>query len=49
MTREGALPPRIDHHHYVSRVLEPIADAILPFVGRRFADVSGDDSQLRLF
>ncbi len=47
--KDGALPERIDHDHYVSRVLEPIADAILPFMGRRFADVSGDDAQLRLF
>jgi DNA polymerase II len=45
----GALPSRIDHNHYVSRVLEPIAEAILPFVGRRFAEISGDDPQLRLF
>jgi DNA polymerase-2 len=46
---DGALPERIDHNHYVSKVLEPIADAILPFVGRRFAEISGDDAQLRLF
>jgi len=49
LSPEGALPPRIDHSHYVSRVLEPIADAILPFAGRRFAEISGEDPQLRLF
>ena len=49
LSPEGALPERIDHTHYVTRVLEPIADAILPFVGRRFAEISGEDPQLRLF
>jgi hypothetical protein len=30
-------------------VIAPLADAILPFIGRRFADLSGGDPQLRLF
>jgi len=46
---EGKLPGGIDYDHYVRRVLEPIADAVLPFLGMRFEEVSGDDPQLRLF
>jgi DNA polymerase-2 len=46
---EPSLPSGIDHDHYVRRVLEPIADAVLPFLGLRFEEVSGDDPQLKLF
>jgi len=46
---DAPLPSGIDYDHYVKRVLEPIADAILPFLGRRFEEVSGDDPQLKLF
>lgn len=37
----------IDYEHYVSRQLQPIADAILPFVNDRFSDLI--DEQLGLF
>ncbi len=37
----------IDYEHYVSRQLQPIADAILPFVNDRFCDLI--DEQLGLF
>jgi DNA polymerase-2 len=47
--RDAPPPGGIDYDHYVKRVLEPIADAILPFLGRRFEEVSGDDPQLRLW
>ncbi len=57
MTREGPapvaaggpLPKGIDYGHYVSKVFAPLADAVLPFVGRSFAETGGDDNQLRLF
>jgi DNA polymerase-2 len=39
----------LDYDHYVRKVLEPIADAVLPFLGMRFAEISGDDPQLKLF
>jgi DNA polymerase-2 len=47
--RDGPLPGGLDYDHYVSRVLAPIADAILPFLGKRFEEISGDDPQLTLF
>lgn len=47
--RDDPPPEGIDHDHYVSRVLEPIADAILPFLGYRFEELSGADPQLKLF
>jgi DNA polymerase-2 len=37
----------LDYEHYITRQLEPIADAILPFVGDRFARLI--DDQLSLF
>ncbi|MCQ4294591.1 DNA polymerase II [Pseudomonas stutzeri] len=37
----------IDYDHYVSRQLQPVADAILPFVGDNFASLV--DGQLGLF
>ncbi|MDZ4021696.1 DNA polymerase II [Pseudomonas sichuanensis] len=37
----------IDHQHYLSRQLQPVADAILPFVGDDFAALTGQ--QLPLF
>ncbi|MBA6096598.1 MULTISPECIES: DNA polymerase II [Pseudomonas] len=37
----------IDHDHYISRQLQPVADAILPFVGDDFARLI--DHQLLLF
>jgi DNA polymerase-2 len=37
----------LDYDHYITRQLEPIADAILPFVRDRFARLT--DAQLNLF
>ena len=37
----------IDYEHYLSRQLQPVADAILPFVGGDFASLV--DRQLELF
>jgi len=37
----------IDYDHYFSRQLQPVADAILPFVGDDFAALT--DRQLLLF
>jgi DNA polymerase-2 len=44
-TRQGAY----DYAHYVEKQLEPIADAILRFVGLNFADLAGLPRQLDLF
>lgn len=41
-------PPGIDREHYVRRVLEPIADAILCEVGGSFGDAIGRPRQLEL-
>jgi DNA polymerase-2 len=49
VARDAPVPSGLDYDHYVSRVLEPIADAILPFLGKRFDEISGDDPQLTLF
>ena len=38
----------IDYEHYVERQLEPIADALLRFLGARFDDVIGRPRQLDL-
>jgi DNA polymerase-2 len=43
------LPPRIDRRHYVERVLRPIADAILPFVGHSFDEALDAPRQLDLW
>ncbi|MFB4390601.1 MULTISPECIES: DNA polymerase II [unclassified Pseudomonas] len=43
---ENLLSP-IDHEHYLSRQLQPVADAILPFVGEDFLALT--DRQLLLF
>jgi DNA polymerase elongation subunit (family B) len=43
----GEPPIPIDHQHYLSRQLQPVADAILPFVGDDFAALTGQ--QLPLF
>ncbi len=42
-----SLQAPIDYEHYLSRQLQPVADAILPFVGDDFAALTG--SQLALF
>lgn len=47
-SEERTAPP--DYEHYVVHQLEPIADAILPFVGSTdFADATGRRAQLSLF
>ena len=40
---------RLDYEHYVEKQLEPIADAILRFVGLYFADLVGRPRQLELW
>jgi DNA polymerase-2 len=40
---------RLDYEHYVEKQLEPIADAILRFVGVHFADLVGRPRQLELW
>jgi hypothetical protein len=42
------LPPAIDHSHYVEKVLEPVADAILEVVGSSFDEAMGAPQQMRL-
>jgi hypothetical protein len=42
------LPPAIDHAHYVEKVLEPVADAILDLVGSSFGEAMGAPQQLSL-
>ncbi len=43
--RRGAL----DYEHYVTKQLEPIAEALLRFVGVHFADLAGRPRQLELW
>ncbi len=40
---------RLDYEHYVEKQLEPIADALLRFVGVHFADFVGRPRQLELW
>jgi DNA polymerase-2 len=40
---------RLDYEHYVEKQIEPIADAILRFVGLHFADLVGRPRQLELW
>lgn len=52
MTLNGPEPQEylssvLDYQHYVDRQLQPIAEAILPFIGLRFTDLSAQ--QLGLF
>jgi hypothetical protein len=42
------LPPAIDHVHYVEKVVEPVADAILELVGSSFGEAVGQPTQLSL-
>ena len=56
MTRSGpepvlrgqGLPADIDREHYVRKVIEPVAEAILMHLGLEFAEVIGDPRQLSL-
>lgn len=42
------LPDDVDRAHYVDKVLRPIADAILPALGRSFDEATGEPRQLSL-
>ncbi len=42
------LPGGIDHHHYVDKVLRPVADAILIELGHSFDEAMGNPTQLSL-
>ena len=44
----GPLPEGIDHHHYVDKVLRPVADAILIELGHSFDEAVGNPTQLSL-
>lgn len=37
----------IDYQHYIDKQLKPVADAILPFIGKQFDDITA--AQLGLF
>jgi DNA polymerase-2 len=43
-----ALPPGIDHAHYVEKVLRPIADSVLEALGQSFDEALGHPRQLNL-
>jgi DNA polymerase-2 len=43
-----ALPPAIDHAHYIEKVLEPVADAILEVIGSSFDEALGAPQQMQL-
>ena len=52
MTTQGPEPVEyrqsaLDYEHYIDRQLRPVADAVLPFINRHFAQWS--DEQLSLF
>ncbi len=45
----GEIPPeRVDRKHYLERVLQPVADAILSELGSSFAEALGEGQQLSL-
>jgi DNA polymerase-2 len=48
VTPGRALPARIDHAHYVEKVLRPVAESILEDLGTSFANALGEPEQLRL-
>ncbi|MDY7092198.1 MAG: DNA polymerase II [Acidobacteriota bacterium] len=39
----------LDHEHYVSKQVQPVAEPVLQLLGLEFAKVIGDDRQLQLF
>ncbi|HEY8121484.1 MAG TPA: DNA polymerase II [Myxococcota bacterium] len=43
-----ALPPRLDHAHYVEKVLRPVAESILEDLGASFSAALGEPQQLPL-
>ncbi len=42
------LPHDIDHHHYLERVLRPVADSILSEQGMSFSEALGEGQQMNL-
>ena len=48
VTPGRALPPRIDHAHYVEKVLRPVAESILGDLGTSFSAALGEPQQLAL-
>ena len=42
------LPDHIDRHHYLEKVLRPVAEAILSEIGLHFSDAIGEPRQLKL-
>jgi len=48
VTPGRALPARIDHAHYVEKVLRPVAESILEDLGTSFGNALGEPEQLRL-
>jgi DNA polymerase elongation subunit (family B) len=48
VTPGRALPPRIDHAHYIERVLRPVAESILEDLGASWGDALGEPHQLSL-
>jgi DNA polymerase-2 len=44
----AALPPAIDHAHYVEKVVRPVAESILEVLGSSFDEALGAPQQLSL-
>jgi DNA polymerase-2 len=44
--REGGTASAIDYEHYLTRQLEPVADAILPFLGDSFSRLTSPQGDL---
>jgi DNA polymerase-2 len=44
--REGGTASAIDYEHYLTKQLEPVADAILPFLGDSFARLTSPQGDL---
>jgi DNA polymerase-2 len=44
--REGGAASVIDYEHYLTKQLEPVADAILPFLGDSFARLTSPQGAL---
>ena len=43
------LPERIDHAHYIEKVLRPVGDSILREIDRSFGEALGEPQQLSMF
>jgi DNA polymerase-2 len=44
--REGGTASAIDYEHYLTKQLEPVADAILPFLGDSFSRLTSPQGDL---